>query len=225
MGNARKAKGAKLSFSGVSVRGGTFGPTFCVFMEVWRGLLSGGFLPGRRERELSFLPARENRSPAWACARNQPRACEAQGKKRQGARFTRRRRACVRDAGKKKTRSAICPAQPRDLLAAGAGFFPARENRSPVWAHTQKEPRACETRGGKRHSARFTRRRWRSPAWAHTRKQSRACETRGRKRHGARIARRSRACVRDAGRKETRCANCPAQPRVLPAAGVICGRL
>ena len=38
MGNARKAKGAKLSFSGVSVRGGTFGPTFYVFMEIWRGL-------------------------------------------------------------------------------------------------------------------------------------------------------------------------------------------
>ena len=65
-GNARKAKGAELSFSGVSVRWGTFGPTFYVFMEVWRGLLSGRFPSGHREQGLGFFPARENRSPARA---------------------------------------------------------------------------------------------------------------------------------------------------------------
>ena len=42
-------------------------------MEVWRGLL-----PGHREQETGFLPARENRSRAWACTRNQPRACAVQ---------------------------------------------------------------------------------------------------------------------------------------------------
>ena len=68
-GNARKAKGAELSFSGVSVRGGTGGPTFCVFMEVWRGLP-----PGYREQGPGFLFARENRSSARARTRNQPRA-------------------------------------------------------------------------------------------------------------------------------------------------------
>ena len=31
----------------------------------------------------------------------------------------------------------------RELPAAGAGFFPARENRSSAWAHTWKQPRAC----------------------------------------------------------------------------------
>ena len=83
-GNARKAKGAELSFSGVSVRWGTFGPTFYVFMEVWRGLLSGRFPSGHREQGLGFFPARENRSSAWACTRNQPRACETRGRSRQG---------------------------------------------------------------------------------------------------------------------------------------------
>ena len=41
------------------------------------------------------------------------RACEAQGKKRQGARIARRSRACVRDTGKKKTRCATCSPQVR----------------------------------------------------------------------------------------------------------------
>ena len=114
--------------------GGTFGPTFYIFMEVWRGLLSG-----RREQEVGFLPARENRNSAWAHTRNQPRACETRGEKRHGARIARRRRglspcpgkqklsvgphsepaACVRDAGRKETRCATCPAQPRDLPTAG----------------------------------------------------------------------------------------------------------
>ena len=44
----------------------------------------GGFPPGRREQEVGFLPARENRSSAWACTRNQPRACETRGRSRQG---------------------------------------------------------------------------------------------------------------------------------------------
>ena len=66
MGNARNAKEQSSSFSGVSVRGGTFGPTFYVFMEIWRGLLPGGFPPGRREQEPGFFPVRENRSRARA---------------------------------------------------------------------------------------------------------------------------------------------------------------
>ena len=51
---------------------------------------------------MGFFPARENRSSAWACTRNQPRACAAQMQT--------------------QTRCATCPAQPRDLLAAGAGL-------------------------------------------------------------------------------------------------------
>ena len=62
-----KPKEQSSSFSGVSVRGGTFGPTFYVFMKVWRRLLPGGFPPGRREQEMGFLSAGGNRSPAWAC--------------------------------------------------------------------------------------------------------------------------------------------------------------
>ena len=71
-----KPKEQSSSFSGVSVRWGTFGPTFYIFMEVWRGLLPGGFSPGRREQETGFLSARENRSPVWACTQKEPRACE-----------------------------------------------------------------------------------------------------------------------------------------------------
>ena len=94
-GKRLKSQGAKLSFSSVSVRGGTGGPTFCVFLEVWRGFLPGRFSPSQREQELSFLPARENRSRARARTRKEPRACEARGRKRQGARLAHRRCAGV----------------------------------------------------------------------------------------------------------------------------------
>ena len=119
-GNARKAKGAKLSFSGVSVRGGTFGPTFYIFMEVWRGFLPGGLLPGHREQKLGFLPARENRSPALS-----PHP---------------ERTAGVRDAGKKETRCAncppqVCPAQPRGR--ARHGEEKDRANRFAGIRHTR----------------------------------------------------------------------------------------
>ena len=40
-----------------------------------------------------------------------------------------------------------------------AGFLFAWENRSSAWAHTRKEPRACETQERKRHGARLARRR------------------------------------------------------------------
>ena len=73
MGNARKAKGAKLQLFG----------RFCAW--------------GMRR---SFSPAWENRSPVWACTQKEPRACETRGRKRHGARLARRRRA-------------TCPAQPR----------------------------------------------------------------------------------------------------------------
>ena len=41
-----------------------------------------------------FLPAQENRSRAWACTRNQPRACETGQRNKPGARFAHRR--CAR---------------------------------------------------------------------------------------------------------------------------------
>ena len=62
-----------------------------------------------------FLPARENRSSAWACTRKEPCACETRGRKD----------------------------TVRELLGAAAGFFPARENRSSVRACTWNQPRAC----------------------------------------------------------------------------------
>ena len=151
MGNARKAKEQSSAFRAFSVRGGTFGPTFCVFMEVWRGLSPGGFSPRRREQEAGLLPARENRSRAWARTWKEPRACEARGRKRQGARIAHRRcrsrawartwerTTCVRDAGKKKTGCANCPAPAARLAHRRCAH---RRCRSPAWACTRNQPRA-----------------------------------------------------------------------------------
>ena len=50
-------------------------------------------LPGRREQEVGFLPARENRSSARARTQNQPRACETRERNKLGARIARRSRA------------------------------------------------------------------------------------------------------------------------------------
>ena len=82
-----------------------------------------------------------------------------------------------------QTRCAICSAQPR----------------------TRHQPRACAAQ------MQTQTRCANCPPQVRTRKEPRACETRGRKRHGARLARRSRACVRDTGRKKTQCATCPPQ--------------
>ncbi len=146
------------------------------------------------------------------------RACETRGRKRHGARIARRRRrsrawnlhpepaAGMRGWAETQTWCANCPAQPRVrarhgeekdtvrvLLAAGAGFLPARENRSRAWACTQKEPRACAVQMQNTNTvrellgaaARLAHRRCRSPAWACTRNQPRACEAGQRYKHGA----------------------------------------
>ena len=92
---------------------------FCAW-GMRRGFRLAGFRLGHRKRGVGFLSARENRSRARARTWNQPRACEAEQKHKPGARLARRRRACVRDAGKKKTGCATCPPQVRDLPAAAA---------------------------------------------------------------------------------------------------------
>ena len=113
-GNARKAKEQSSAFR--------------VFLCVGDapGLLPGGFPPGRREQEPGLFPVRENRSPAWAHARKESRACEEWRRKRQGARLARRSRACVRDVGKKKTGSANCPPQ----VCANCSAQPRRRKSS-----------------------------------------------------------------------------------------------
>ena len=113
-------------------------PAFRAFLCVGDapGLLPGGFPPGRREQEVGFLPARENRSSAWACTQKEPRACVAGQRCKPGARLAHRRCAGVRDTGRKETRCANCPAQ----------------------ARTRNQPRACEMQGKKRQGARFARR-------------------------------------------------------------------
>ena len=62
-GKRPKSQGAKLSFSGVSVRGGTFGPTFYVFMEIWRGLFDRrASRPQGTETRLSPRPGKQKLS-------------------------------------------------------------------------------------------------------------------------------------------------------------------
>ena len=178
-----KPKEQSSAFQAFLCVGGTFGPTFYVFMEVLFGLLPGGFPPGRREQGPGLLLVRENRSATRACTWNQPRACETWGRKRHGARLARRSRAtcppqvcpaqprarnqpracaawCRHKPGARLAhrRRATCPAQPRDLLTAGAGFLPARENRSRARARTRNQPRACAAGQRNKQGARLARR-------------------------------------------------------------------
>ena len=148
-----------------------------------RGFCPAGFLPAAGNRRWDFsLPGKIEAQRGPVLGKNRGRA-RLKCSHKHGARLARRRRglfpclrkqepcagthpepaAGVRNAGKKKTRCATCSAQPRELPTAGvpgagAGFFPARENRSHAWACTRNQPRACETRGRKRHGARLARR-------------------------------------------------------------------
>ena len=215
MGNARKAKGAELSFSGVSVRWG------CAGAFAWLGFLPGAgnrsqdfYLLGKTEVRRGHTPGKnrvrarngeeKDRVRVFAhrrCARRRRGLSACLGKQKSGAGTRPERIACVRGMAKKKTGCASCSPQPRGrarhgeekdeanrfadirrtksciagdepadtdssapgrrvrvVPAAGAGFLPARENRSPAWARTRKQPRACETRRRNKHGARLARR-------------------------------------------------------------------
>ncbi len=202
----KKAKEQSSAFQAFLCVGERVAPTIYIFMEVWRGLL-----PGRREQEVGFLPARENRSPVWARTRNQPRACEAGQKHKPGARLARRSRATCSPQARAFARPqgtggglSPCPGKQKPDVGHAPGTNRVRARRGEEKDTVRELPaagaRACETRGRKDTvrdlpgaAARLAHRRCRSRAWAHTRNQPRACETRGRKRHGARLARRSRA--------------------------------
>ena len=198
-------------------------------MEVWRGLL-----PGRREQKPGFLPARENRSSAWACTQKEPRACAAGQRNKPGARLARRSRA-------------TCP--PQVCSAQARAFSLPGKTGARREARTRNQPRACETRGRKRQGARIARRSragkkqtGQTALWAADTLQAasrvtlltagaRACAVGQRNKPGARIAhRRCRspawgahpepaAGVRGWAKKQTRSANCPAQPRAFSLPG------
>ena len=189
MGNARKAKGAKLQLFG----------RFCALGNVWphvlhiHGSLARAFArrvfsrpqgtgdrlpvcPGKQKPGVGLHPERTAcvrglnadtntvRDLLGAAAHPEPAAC-VRGpnadtntvRELPTAGAHPERTAGVRDAGKKKTRSATCPAQPR--VRARRGEEKDTERDLPGAA-----ARACETRGGKRHSARLAHRRCRSRA-------------------------------------------------------------
>ena len=187
-----------------------------------------------------FLPARENRSPARAHTRKKPRACETRGRKRHGARLARRSRglsprpgkqepsagphpektAGVRDAGKKKTRCATCSAQPRAFSPPGK----TGAQRGPAPGINRGRARRGEKKDTVRDlpgaAARLAHRRCglSSPPQG---TEARLFPCLGKQKPSAGPHSERTACVRDTGTKQTRCASCSAQPRVLPTAGVL----
>ena len=139
-GAPEKQKEQSSSFSGVSVRGGTFGPTFYIFMEVWRELSPCGFPPCLGEQGLGFFPAWENRSRALGLHSE--------------------KNACVRGAGKEKTGCAICPAQPRVRARLGKNTNPVRDLLTASvnsgcglrrWCAGSRGPCDCRACRGTRH--------------------------------------------------------------------------
>ena len=85
-----------------------------------RAQLFGRFCALGTRRSFS-LPGKTGAQRGHAPGKNRVRA-RLKCRHKHGARLAHRRCACVRDAGRKETRCAACPAQPRDLLAAGAGL-------------------------------------------------------------------------------------------------------
>ncbi len=244
MGNARKAKEQSSAFQAFLCEGVRLRPFADLPLFLAAGRLKRPFgrkPPADRETlekprskaqlfkrfcawgtRRSFFPARETgavRGHALGNSRVRARLGAGTNPVRDlpgaAARLACRRRACVRDAGKKRPGARL--AHRRCGLLPGRreqkpGFLPARENRSPVWAHTRNQTRACETWGRKRHGARLARRSRATcppqvcPAQPRARNQPRACAAWCRHKPGARLAHRRRA-------------TCPAQPRDLLTAG------
>ena len=193
------------------MRGGTFGPTlFFIKFEVWRGLSPCGFPPCLGEQGLGFFPAWENRSRALGLHSE--------------------KNACVRGAGKEKTGCAICPAQPRVRARSKCRHKPgarlARRSRAPgknrVRARQGEEKdRVRDLLGAAarvtRLPAQMTLRRGAFARRVSSRPQGtggRLFPCPGKQKPGAGAHPEPTACVRDAGKKKTGCATCPAQPRV-----------
>ena len=140
--------------------------------------------------------------------------------------------ACVRDAGKKKTRSATCPAQPR-LKSQGAklsfferfcalgtrrgfcpaGFLPAAGNRSQARARTRNQPRACAAQMQTQTRC--------ASCSAQPRVRARRGEEKGTERElptaGAHLER--IACLRGLEKTQTGCVFCSPQVRVRARLG------
>ena len=150
--------------------------------------------------------------------------------------------ACVRDAGKKKTRCVNCPPQARSKKPRsraqlfgrfcalgervvprftyswkfGAGFCPAAGNRSQVFSLFGKTGvRRGPTPGRNRVYARLKYSHKPGARLAHRRctRRSRATCSPQVQEPCVGLHPEPTACVRDAGKKKTRCASCPAQPR------------
>ena len=120
---ARKAKGAKLQLFG----------RFCALGNVWphvlhiHGSLARAFARPKGT-EAKLFPARENRSSAWACPRNQPRACETGRRHKPGARIAHRRCARKAKGAKLQLFGRFCALGMRRGFCP-AGFLPAAGNR------------------------------------------------------------------------------------------------
>ena len=137
-----------------------------------------------------LFSAWKNRSSARARTRNQLRACAARRRKRQGARLAHRRCAGVRDAGKKQTGQTA-------LQAADALQAATRVTSLPLQTALRRDG-AC----------------------ANCSPQARAFSLPGKQKLGEGSHPETTACVRGWAKAQTRCANCPAQPRRRVVKGV-----
>ena len=171
---------------------------FCA-LGMRRGFRLAGFPPRRREQEVGFLPARENRSPAWARTWKRPCACEARRRKRQGARLARRSRAGD---------EASCADDPAPGGFCPAGFLPAAGNRRQAF------PLSGKTEARRRRAPGMNRVRARR---GEEKTRCANCSPQVQK-PGAGTHLEKTACVRGWAKIQTRCANCSPQVQ-KPGAG------
>ena len=189
MGNARKAKGAKLQLFG----------RFCAW-----GMRRSFSLPGKTGARCGHAPGTSRVRARLGAGKNTVRdlpGAAALEKPRSKAQLFKRFCALGERVAPRFTYS----------WKFGAGFCPAAGNRNQAFSLPGKTGARCgptprKNRVRARHGEERDTERELPTAGAgarrgaRTRNQPRACETRGRKRHGARLARRRRA-------------TCPAQPR------------
>ena len=131
-----KAKGAKLSFSGVSVRGGTGGPTLFFSNRKF----GAGFCPAAGNRNQAFSPPGKTEAQRGLAPRKNRVRARLKCRHKHGARLARRSRA----PGKNRVRARFkCRhKQGARIARRSRGLFPCPGKQEPcVGAHP--EPAAC----------------------------------------------------------------------------------
>ena len=169
MGNARKAQEQSSAFRTFLCVGDTPGLSLGwvsyraqgtgVRISTCLGKQKSG--AGTRPERIACVRGKAKKKTGCASCSPQPRGRARHGEEKDEAnRFAdiRRTKSCIAGDEPADTDSSAPGRRVRVVPAAGAGFLPARENRSPAQARTRNEPRACETRRRNKHGARLARR-------------------------------------------------------------------